>query len=53
MLCLLTYFPSMYGTIGSVSDWRFTKARGKEDEVYDQNNKQTDNVSSRISSGLA
>ena len=43
----------MYGTIGSVSDWRFTKARGKEDEVYDQNNKQTDNVSSRISSGLA
>ena len=43
----------MCGTIGSVSDWRFTKARGKEDEVYDQNNKQTDNVSSRISSGLA
>ncbi|PUZ76576.1 hypothetical protein GQ55_1G301900 [Panicum hallii var. hallii] len=35
---------------GEESDWRFTKARGKENEVYDQNNWQTDNVSSRISS---
>ncbi|RLM79706.1 uncharacterized protein C2845_PM12G11680 [Panicum miliaceum] len=42
--------PSLLDRRGAVTDWRFNKARGKENEVYDQNNWQTDNVSSRISS---
>ncbi|RLM78355.1 uncharacterized protein C2845_PM12G20530 [Panicum miliaceum] len=45
-----TRHPSLLDRRGSVSDWRFTKVRGKENGVYDQNNWQTDNVSSRISS---
>ncbi|CAL4968228.1 unnamed protein product [Urochloa decumbens] len=43
--------PSLLDRRGAVNDWRFPKARGKENEIYDKNNWQNDTVSSCMSSG--
>ncbi|RCV07330.1 hypothetical protein SETIT_1G235200v2 [Setaria italica] len=45
-----TRHPSLLDRRGSVNDLRFPKARGKENEVCDKNNWQTDTVSSCLSS---
>ncbi|CAN6238655.1 unnamed protein product [Urochloa humidicola] len=43
--------PSLLDRRGTVNDWRFPKARGKENEIYDKNNWQNGTVSSFMSSG--